>query len=305
MEPRAYGLRAHPIFEGPHKVEKKFQTIDTPIAFAKAVVTKTIEVLPLADTSSPGSPGWTTYSPEIDEGPECEIICGGVNEKTPTAAAIWRQGHLLHFGFEVAPNQLNANGRAIFLNAIDYIAKFTEDRPIVSPTSVFTGAKSSLLRRRVVERLKSGDNDPIDSMFCDKPTLHFSSIADPNERSTDFAKQQGLYLPAKGGKLDIDSNLLLFGAKSNNTPDFFDAAISKLDDPTEAIRDAARAALERYVGDAAPPEKTSAAWNAWLRENRDFLFFSDASGYRWLIDPLAKKRGIPSARLRGLARASK
>jgi hypothetical protein len=282
----------------------KFQTIDTPAAFAKAVAQKTIEVLQLADTSSPGSPGWTTYSPEIDEGPECEIICGGVNEKTPTAAAIWRQGHLLHFGFEEAPNQLNANGRALFLNAIAYIAKFTEDRPIVSPTSVFTGAKSSLMRRKVIERLKSGDDIPIDSMFCEKPTKHFSSISDPNDRSAEFAKSQGLYVPAQGGKLDVDPNLVLIGAASNNTREFFDTAIKKLDDPSDPIKAAARAALERYVGDAAPTPKTSAAWTSWFRDNSDYLFFSDASGYVWLIDPLAKKRGIPSAKLRGPARAS-
>lgn len=304
MEPRAYGLRAHPIFEGPHHVEKKFEVIDTPDAFKKAIGTKTIEVLPLANSAASGMPGWTTYCPEIDEGPECEIVCGGVNEKTPTAAAIWRQGNLLHFGFEEAPDRLNANGRAIFLNAIVYISKFKEDRPIVSPTSVFTGGKSSLMRRKVVDRLKSGDKDPIDSMLCEKPTMQLSSIADPKERSAEFAKHQGLYLPAKGGKLDVDQNLVLIGAQSNNTPEFFDTAISKIDDPTESIRDAARAALERYVGDAAPAEKTAAAWNQWLRENRNFLFFSDASGYRWLIDPLAKKRGIPSAKLRGPARAS-
>jgi hypothetical protein len=42
-----------------------------------------------------------------------------------------------------------------------------------------------------------------------------------------------------------------------------------------------------------------------LAGNKDYLIFSDQGDYRWYIDLLAKKRGIPSSELRGPARASR
>ena len=42
-----------------------------------------------------------------------------------------------------------------------------------------------------------------------------------------------------------------------------------------------------------------------MKENRPYLFFSDQGDYRWYVDTLARKRGIPSQDLRGPARASR
>jgi len=56
-------------------------------------------------------------------------MCGGKNSKVPEYAAIWRQGHLLHFGFHQTPAELNTNGQSMLINSILYIARFTEDRP--------------------------------------------------------------------------------------------------------------------------------------------------------------------------------
>jgi hypothetical protein len=46
---------------------------------------------------------------------------------------------------------------------------------------------------------------------------------------------------------------------------------------------------------------TAAQWREWHRENRAYLFFSDAGEYGWCVDPLAKRRGVPSSQLRGPA----
>jgi hypothetical protein len=40
-----------------------------------------------------------------------------------------------------------------------------------------------------------------------------------------------------------------------------------------------------------------------VAENRPYLFASDTADYRWYVDPLAKRRGVPSAELRGPKRA--
>ena len=97
-------------------------------------------MLPLADDMTrKWRPGWCTYADDFKNLPEVEFFCGGINEKTPTAAAIWRQGNLLHFGFEQSPAEVNETGQALLLNSIAYISQFTEDRPIAVTPSVFAG----------------------------------------------------------------------------------------------------------------------------------------------------------------------
>jgi hypothetical protein len=87
-------------------------------------------VVPLVnDMKSERTPGWCTYSDAFDS-PEMEFLSGGINHKTATAAAIWRQGNLLHFGFDLSPDEMNEQGRRLLLHSIVYIAGFTEDRPI-------------------------------------------------------------------------------------------------------------------------------------------------------------------------------
>ena len=67
----------------------------------------------------------------------------------------------------------------------------------------------------------------------------------------------------------------------------------------------ARRLLARYVAGGPGDEASPAAWARWRKANRGFLFFGEIGGYRWYVDPLAKLRGVPTAGLRGLARASR
>ena len=60
--------------------------------------------------------------------------------------------------------------------------------------------------------------------------------------------------------------------------------------------------MARYAPDG-PGEKAPAAeWARWVEKNWAYLFFSDTGGYRWYLDPLAQRRGVPTAELRGPAR---
>ena len=45
-------------------------------------------------------------------------MCGGVNGKTATAAAVWRQGHLLHFGFDLSPEEMNEADHHLLLHCV-------------------------------------------------------------------------------------------------------------------------------------------------------------------------------------------
>jgi hypothetical protein len=85
--------------------------------------------------------------------------------------------------------------------------------------------------------------------------------------------------------------------------EFFEVILRALRTPDGKLESAKRL-LARYGADGMPREGPADALAAWLGENRDYLFFSDQGDYRWYIDPLAKKRGVPSRDLRGPARAT-
>ena len=57
--------------------------------------------------------------------------------------------------------------------------------------------------------------------------------------------------------------------------------------------------LDRYAPAGPVDRDSAAAWKSWWLANKPYLFFSDSGGYRWYIDPLAKKRQIPTLDLRG------
>ena len=86
--------------------------------------------------------------------------------------------------------------------------------------------------------------------------------------------------------------------------EFFHRSIADLGRPgKEAER--VRRMLERYAPEGPGRDALAQAWADWWKGNADYLFFGEAGGYRWYLDPLAQARGVPTARLRGPARASR
>ncbi len=128
-----------------------------PREWADAHDSKQIEVLPLAGAESRrNQPGWCTYVRTMYDAPEIEVFCGGINAKTATAAALWRQGNLLHYGFDLSPEEMNDWGRALLVDAITYISRFTEDRPIMTTPSPFAGQEFAS-RRHIEDIMRRGD----------------------------------------------------------------------------------------------------------------------------------------------------
>ena len=106
-------LRDHPIFLAPIAVNRA-GLIDKPwpADWNDPHEGTTIKVLPLAVEEKSGrTPGWCTYTRDMDEAPEIEVFCGGINSKTATAAGLWRQGNLLHYGFDLSPDEMNESGK--------------------------------------------------------------------------------------------------------------------------------------------------------------------------------------------------
>ena len=78
---------------------------------------------------------------------------------TPSDRGLLKSGlkNLLHFGFDLAPSEMSNAGQALLVNAIAYVARFTEDRPIVRTPCVFTQGKR-IFDRSLWHRLLAVDN---------------------------------------------------------------------------------------------------------------------------------------------------
>lgn len=259
----------------------------------------TIEVLPLLKEGvKAGYPGWCSYGDTLKDQPEIEIFCGGINSKQAGAAGLWRQGNLLHWGFEPDPAEMNEVGRALFVNAIVYISRFSEDRVTIRTRSPFSGKRTAMrssaarwLADDKLLELAMGAIEPEKGVPADKPEAVRAWFADNEQFLHDNGK----------GKLVVDADaraLKLDWTKS----DFFERALAHLDGkPDEASR--AAAVLARHVADGPGGGASAANWREWLAANRPYLFYCERANYRWCLDALAKQRGVPTAELRGPARA--
>jgi hypothetical protein len=239
----------------------------------------------------------------MSEAPEIEIFCGGINAKTSTAGALWRQGNLLHFGFDLSPDEMNDSCKAMLVDAIAYISRFTEDRPIMRTPSPFAGHEF-ITRPRIKNLVdRSGDWwDYLESYF-DRGTLAAARVKNMAAFAKWYPTVSDYLFPNAEGLLTVDADAQAMQLHAGH-PDFFDRAIADLGrSGREAIR--ARRILVRYAPEGPGAQATAQEWADWWRANSDYLFFGEAGGYRWYLDPLAKARGVPTARLRGTARASR
>jgi hypothetical protein len=275
----------------------------TPAAFRKAVKTTTVPMVPLVrDVSRQWPPGWCTYSDGFDQNPEIEIFCGGENDKAANAAACWRQGNLLHFGFEQGPDELNEAGRQLLLNSIAYISRFTEDRPIAVTPSVFSGPVSyprTYLDRRLGE---SGDTKDAEWL------IHAETLAQLQKKTAAevkrwYADTRPYLHPGPDNRLEVDQEARRLQMPIDRL-EFFEKAVAALKAGGDSAA-TARRLLGRYGPTSESSRDSAESWEAWYNEHREYLFFSDQGDYRWYVDPLAKKRGVPSRELRGPVRASK
>jgi hypothetical protein len=242
--------------------------------------------------------GWCTYSDAFDS-PEMEVLCGGVNHKTPTAGAIWRQGNLLHFGFDLSPEEMNERGRALLVNSIVYIARFLEDRPI-------THAPERALLRVGADRITAKTNPERDYVeWYFSPAVRTAGKVDDWPAFQAWYRKNRDFLRADRklkGSLVLDEEARAFGVAPHQA-EFFPAGIAALKEGGVSATRAAKL-LRRYAPDG-PQEPKAELWKRWWEENRPYLFFSESGWYRWYIDPLARKRGKPTAELRGTARATR
>jgi hypothetical protein len=282
--------------------------IPTPAAFATELKVPQVEVLPLVDNIRQFSSvindykrGWCTYYYEFADVPEVEFFCGGINEKTPRASALWRQGNLLHFGFEQSPSEMNKTGGALLVNSIAYISRFSEDRPIAVSPSVFVGDRIATSRRRAGYFTNATYRMEWLTNTFSKSAL--KSFGHDRAAAAAWFKEARPWLhPNPENLLEVDEEAKSLGLLYDSQA-FFLNAIEAMRAPNTKGR--AATLLARYAPQGPGVSASTEAWQQWWTENASYLFYSELGGYRWYIDPLAKKRGIPTSDLRGPARADR
>jgi hypothetical protein len=292
------------VFQGPRRVDTtKLVHKPTPAAWRSELKETEVSVLSLVkDPARTYQPGWISYRSYMLDSPEVEIICGGLNEKDLKGAALWRQGHLLHFAFDLAPAEMNETGQALLLNSIAYIARFAEDRPIARTPSAWAEKEDApRSRRRAAVLFASSIPADRDLDFIFNPATKVVVGKMDRLSYPKWYKENSPFLACdKDGKLMVDSTAKELGIPFDQL-DFFPKTIEKLGVSANANK--ARQLLKRYAPEG-PADGSDEEWVKWWQTNRPYLFFSEQGGYRWYLDPLAKHRGIPSEKLQGPARAT-
>jgi hypothetical protein len=303
LEPYAFDLRDHPVFQRPLPLDRsRLFRKPWPAFWRDGDASDDVRLLALVPADrKPHQPGWCTDVLDMDEAPEVEILCGGLNAASSSAAALWRQGNLLHFGFDLAPDEMNPAGKALLVNAIAYIAQFVDDRPLLE-TPAYVGGGAVVTRATIRRAIADNSRAQWDAIRprLDPALLEAGGVSDLRTFARWYPSVKDYLHPGEDGRLTIDGDAWALGQKPARR-DFFHRTIPKLARP-DGDAQRARQLLARYAPDGPGADAPSQSWSQWLNDNGGFIYFSEIGGYRWYIDPLAKARVESTLELRGPAR---
>lgn len=265
--------------------------------------------------------GTVTY--DLSDAPDGEMMAGGVNSKGPNSMAIGRQGSCLHWGFAASPTYLTEEAKLVFINAIHYIKQFEGKRAVSFKASVAlrssidsmmyqVSEQGSAIRKektalalvndqKTKEELKARQAKGEELTSMEKVRLTWAKpsyqkldplkrlpaeiqqeFGDDVQKYADYYKENYPYLWSDPDKrytsVRVDEDAKSLGI-ANNDLRLLDRCVALLDDPDQQAK--ARRLLQRYT---MQEFETADQWQRWLQANRSRLFFSESSGYKFLID---------------------
>ena len=313
---RAHGLRAnHPIFTTPLSVDLTLENRKEDAAAGYEDGTWLVHEgeFPKVDV------GMVSDGHGFEDSPDCERIAGGVNSKGPRAVAIGRQANLLQWGFYGAPDRMTAASKRAFLNAIVWMKQFDGQRPLVKKTgrgrTWFVQYIDMLEKQQpakdlakppvkipglgdvpadATERLRAAVQPAAPSVTSylvrQFPQELVADGVDIARLRQWYGDNEEYFGPGKDEwQCAVDADLAA-EKLSNRKPEFLDwllAAFARDPKDEKALRLAAR-----YLGEHG---RDAAAAKAFIEGNREYLFFSDTAGFRWLVDE-NKKRAAAAKR---------
>jgi hypothetical protein len=247
--------------------------------------------------------GWCVTASQM-QGAEIECMCGGINSKQPTHGGLWRQGNLLHFGFEPSPSEYNETGRKLLVNAVVYISRFTTDRPIVRSKSILDpGPGASKHWFDFMLTSPKAKVEDLAAWFAAPWGEQIGKLEMAEARA--FVNERMPALWVEGTKFTFDADALQLGVDLQKP-----GVVRQLADMLRLRRygylgrrtGGSRKALAHEVGGRRPGRRHDGEQLGQLAEEGDALCF-DWHSHVWRVDPLAIRRVAKSADLRGPARA--
>ena len=273
--------------------------------------------------------GMVSRDAGFDDSPDTEWISSGASLKGPNAVAIGRHGNLFHWGFAASPNHLTDEAKLVLINSIHYIAQFDGCAPIARKVqgvrirssvdrvidnlsdegyarleTTYDGYRADNEERKesIRARIEAGeeveeherrllDAAPIetpgrlDGAHRLLPNANWDTIGEDPEKAIEYLESVKPYLYATGEwyTLGVDEQARAIGL-ANDDPAFLEHIIETADDATS------RTLLARYTNESFEAAKD---WHAWFEKNEDHFFFSEAAGYKWLVDTRADERAVP------------
>lgn len=258
----------HPIFMGPLAVNP------TIVQEADPVTGKTVGMWKVQEKME--SPGLVTAVEQFLEADDSEIISGGVNMKGDHGVALVREANLFLWGPIANPRLMTEEARRVFVNTIVYMKQFDGAKQTVWRGLHGRKELEMVLATRDLKRALGADRIYNDFL----PTL-----IDKNGDSIE--KYRAYYTPNLGyvrqphGAIwfEIDQDAKSLGI-ANNDPRLLEKCVGLLNNPSEASK--ALRLLQRYTGLSFTDAK---AWQDWLKQNRNQLYFSDGYDYRFFTGP--------------------
>ncbi|MFC1530527.1 hypothetical protein ACFL6R_07445, partial [Gemmatimonadota bacterium] len=210
----------------------------------------------------------------FEDSPDCEYISSGINMKAMNSVALGRQGNWFLWGFHGPPATLTDEARRVFLNTVVYMRQF--DGQAAYGTAEKQGRDWVL---SYCDWLAEGDARGYYAGRFD-PALLAETDSSGTLLAEIFAENMEYVRLDDDRRWTIDEDARELGI-SNRSPELIETCIDLLDgDGAESAR--ARRLLDRYT-----EEDVSGAseWQAWYRENRQRLYFTDTGGYLFKVRP--------------------
>jgi hypothetical protein len=212
---------------------------------------------------------------------DAELIAKGTSGKGPNRGAILRHGPYTLWGFGGGVPDMTPAGRDLFINTVYYAAKHggaevLEKRRNKTRDGLHTYLKSAglirTMKRYIPEELKDASKEDLVAWMAENRP----------------------YFYIDGRRLRVDPLAKSLGIP-NHKRAYLERCIELLGDESRSA--AAQKALKRYTG--LELGATAKPWRAWFDAHRDYLYFSDCDGFRFLVDEKAKAKGIPFEKFRG------
>ncbi|MDO7742833.1 MAG: hypothetical protein MUP99_03640, partial [Pedobacter sp.] len=272
----------------------------------------------------------------FNDSPDAESISGGVCLKNAEAVALGRQGNYFMWGFSASPNYMTDEAKEVFVNVVSYIKKYDHIPAIVKKTQIATRSsideqvyriderlyKKAIISRRegnirmlklqsdLKKRQASGEDiGRSNEMFLKMPVTNdvesFESYLKNQAGATLFGMfgtdtklyhkyfhdNYEYFYPSDGYSLQLDKDAQHLGL-SNRKVALLEKCIQLLESNEEPAM--AQRLLERYT---LMKYSTAAEWRNWYELNKTSLFYTEAGGFKFMVNSIGKKETDKTAEI--------